>query len=222
VDTASFGPGRRDGALRSAMLEKCGLGPDAALLINIGRHHPEKRVGVAINAVSKAQQSRPVGLYVIGDGLIHFRVRAKAARASHVHVAGWVNDRVKLARMVASADALLHCSTAETFGFVVAEALCCGTPVIVPDAGGAGDLAAAGYAQTYTPGDPNSAAKAILDLLERDRTVLSSSALEAGQRIGDIESHFAKLFAVYAQAALRKRAGQVANDDWTTVAYENI
>ena len=220
VDTASFGPGLRDNTLRSAMLESCGLGPDAALLINIGRHHPEKRVGTAIDAVSKAQKSKPVGLYVVGDGLIHGRVRAKAARASHVHVAGWVNDRATLARMIASADALLHCSTAETFGFVVAEALCCGTPVIVPDAGGAGDLAAAEYAETYAPGDSNSAARAILDLLRRDRMVLSRAALEAGQRrVGDIEGHFEKLFAVYAQATLRKRAELAENDKRITVTY---
>lgn len=214
VDTASFGPGHRDNALRLMMLEECGLSADAALLINIGRHHPEKRVGLLIDSVSKAQQFRPVGLYVIGDGLTHARVRAKAARASHVHVAGRVSDRERLARMVASADALLHGSTAETYGFVVAEALCCGTPVIVPDAGGAGDLAAAEYAETYSPGDLNSAAKAILRLLERDRAGLSRAALEAGQRrVGDIESHFEKLFAFYAQAAHRKRAEQVANDD---------
>ena len=213
VDTASFGPGHRDNALRSMMLEKCGLSPDAALLINIGRHHPEKRVGLLIDSVSEAQQSRPVGLYVVGDGLTHARVRAKAARASHVHVAGRVSDRERLARMVASADALLHGSTAETYGFVVAEALCCGTPVIVPDAGGAGDLAAAEYAETYSPGDLNSAAKAILRLLERDRAALSRAALDAGQRrVGDIESHFEKLFAFYAQAAHRKRAEQVANE----------
>lgn len=222
VETTWFSPGLRDNALRSAMLEKCGLGPDATLLINVGRHHPEKRVGTAIDAVSKAQQSRPVGLYIVGDGLIYARVRAKAARASHVHVAGWVDDRATLARMVASADALLHCSTAETFGFVVAEALCCGTPVVVPDAGGAGDLAAAEYAETYTPGDPNSAAKAILDLLQRDRAVLSCAALEAGQRVGDIESHFEKLFAVYAQVVQSKRVERAANNNRDTMACESV
>ena len=222
VETAWFGPGLRDDALRSAMLEKCGLSPDATLLINIGRHHPEKRVGVAIDAASKAQKSRPVGLYLVGDGLIHARVRAKAARASHVHVAGWVNDRATLASMIASADALLHCSSAETFGFVVAEALCCGTPVIVPDAGGAGDLAGADYAETYAPGDPNSAAKAILRLLERDRVVLSPAALEAGRRVGDIENHFEKLFAVYAQAAQRKRAELAVNNNRDTKTCESV
>jgi alpha-1,6-mannosyltransferase len=133
-----------------------------------------------------------------------------------------VDDRATLARMVASADALLHCSTAETFGFVVAEALCCGTPVIVPDAGGAGDLAAAEYAETYAPGDTTSAAKAILDVLARDRAVLSCAALEAGRRVGDIESHFEKLFALYEQIALRKRAELVANDDRVIMVGESV
>jgi alpha-1,6-mannosyltransferase len=223
VETAWFGPGLRDNALRSAMLEKCGLGPDAALLVNIGRHHPEKRVGTAIDAVTKAQKSRPVGLYVIGDGLIHARVRARAARASHVHVAGWVKDRGTLARMIASADALLHCSSAETYGFVVAEALCCGTPVIAPNAGGAGDLAADDYAQTYPPGDSSAAAKAILELLGRDRATLSSAAFEAGkQRVGDIENHFEKLFAVYAQAAQNKRTQLAAISNRTAMAHEKV
>lgn len=222
VDTASFGPGRRDTALRTEMLEKCGLGPDAALLINIGRHHPEKRVGTAIRAVSKAQQSGPVGLYIVGDGLIHRHVQAKAARASHVHVAGREDDRARLARMVASADALLHCSTAETFGFVVAEALCCGTPVIVPDAGGAGDLADPEYAETYVPGDANSAARAILRLLERNRTALSGAALKAGgARIGDIAVHFEKLFTMYEHAVQRKRA-RLTNSDRDAMVGENV
>ncbi len=223
VDTAFFGPRHRDLALRTAMLERCGLGPDAALLVNIGRHHPEKRVGLAIDAVSKVQRSRPVGLYIIGDGLRHKQVRAKAARVSHIHVAGWEKDRLTLSRMIASADALLHCSSAETYGFVVAEALCSGTPVVVPDAGGAGDLAASAYAQTYAPGNSNSAAKAILDLLGRDRAIMSHAAVEAGrQRIGDIESHFEKLFAAYAEVVQRKHAERMVALERSSLAYEGI
>jgi len=212
VETRWFGPGLRDAELRRAMLAQCGLGPDAALLVQVGRHHPEKRVGTAVDAVTLAQASRPVGLYVIGDGFIHGSVVAKAGRASHVHVAGWVGDRAMLARMIASADALLHCSSAETFGFVVAEALCCGTPVIVPDTGGAADLAGPGYAVTYKPGDAHAAAAAILALLGRDRGTLSAAALAAAARIGDIEGHFDKLFAVYAEALKAKRAvGEVTH-----------
>jgi alpha-1,6-mannosyltransferase len=221
VDTSLFHPGLRDDALRTTMLEKCGLGRDAALLINIGRHHPEKRVGTVIDAVRRAQRVRSVGLYVVGDGLIHSRIRAAAKLASNIHIAGWENDRKKLARMIASADALVHGSTAETFGFAVAEALSCGTPVIVPSAGGAGDLAGAAYAESYAPGDANSAAKSILDLLGRNRIDLSLAALEAGQRrVGNIENHFEKLFAVYAQAAVAKRTEYATRNHRNKMAYE--
>jgi len=207
VESRWFKPGLRDEALRAEMLAKCGLPPEAALLVNIGRHHPEKRVGTAIAAAAKAAETRPVGLYVIGDGFIRGSIEAKAARAAHVHLAGWVGERETLARMLASADALLHCSSAETYGFVVAEALSCGTPVIVPDKGGAGDLAGPGYSETYPPGDAEAAAKAVLALLARDRQALCAAALEAGRRIGDLEEHFDKLFAVYEEAVRRKRAG---------------
>jgi alpha-1,6-mannosyltransferase len=223
VETKWFGGGLRDAATRQEMLAECGLGPDAALLVNIGRHHPEKRVGTAIDAVTIAQQTRPVGLFIIGDGFIHASIKAKAARAANVHVAGWVTDRATLARMLASADALLHGSSAETYGFSVAEALCCGTPVIVPNAGGAGDLASPDYAGTYPPGDAALAAKAILDLLARDRASLSSAALEAGKRrIGDIEGHFEKLFALYEQAVKAKRARTPANDNRFGASHAHV
>jgi alpha-1,6-mannosyltransferase len=125
--------------------------------------------------------------------------------------------------MVASADALLHCSTAETFGFVVAEALCCGTPVIVPDAGGAGDLAAPEYAETYIPGNAKSAARAILRLLERDRAGLTCAALDVGKRrIGDIGGHFEKLFTVYEHAIRCKRAERAATSDRNATVCERV
>lgn len=211
VERKWFGANLRDAELRKSMLERCGLGPEAALLVQVGRHHPEKRVGMLIDAVTQAQASRPVGLYIIGDGFIHGSIVAKASRAAHVHVAGWVGERTLMARMIASADGLLHGSSAETYGFAVAEALCCGTPVIVPDTGGAADLAGPGYAATYPPGDAEAAAAAIVSLLTRDRRALSAAALAAASdRIGDIEAHFEKLFALYAEAVERKRVGQRA------------
>ena len=108
--------------------------------------------------------------------------------------------------MMASADALFHGSTAETFGFVVAEALCSGTPLIVPAAGGAGDLARPAYAETYKPGDAQDAARAIMRFATRDRQALSTAAYEAGLQVGDIERHFDRLFALYQKLVDQKRA----------------
>ena len=136
-----------------------------------------------------------------------------------MHLAGWVGERTRLARKLASADALLHCSTAETFGFAVAEAMCCGTPVVVPTAGGAGALAGAGYSEVYAPGDPDSAALAIQRLQRRDHTQLCQAALQAGQELGDIERHFERLFAVYAKAVRDKASEVRVREEQGAVVY---
>ncbi len=207
VETRRFKPGLRDERLRAQMLEECGLPPDASLVLNIGRHHPEKRVGTVIEAVMRAQNSRPIGLYVIGDGFIRASIEAKASRGRHIKLAGWVQEREQMARMIASADALLHGSSAETYGFVVAEALSCGAPVVVPDTGGAADLASPDCAESYPPGDAEAASIALLKLLARDRETLSQAALKQGrERIGDLEQHFDGLFALYARSVQHYRA----------------
>ena len=207
VETSWFQPGLRDEALRREMLAQCGLGPDAALVLNIGRHHPEKRVHTLIDVMHQAQEGRPIGFYVVGDGFIHSSIKTKAEGVPHVHLAGWLKDRDTVARTLASADVLLHGSSAETYGFAVAEALCCGTPVVVPNTGGAADLAAPAYAETYIPGNMEDGARALLKLLSRDRTQLSKAAADAAaHRIGDLDSHFDKLFSLFDQALERKAA----------------
>jgi len=206
VETRIFRPGLRDEAMRRAMLERCGLGPEAALMITVGRHHPEKRVPALIDALTLAQRARPVGLAIVGDGLAHGAVLAGAARARHVHVAGRIGNREQLARMLASADGLLHGSSAETYGFVVAEALCCGTPIVVPDGGGARDLAQPDYSEIYPAGDRRATGEAVLRLLARDPAAMRGAALEAGSRIGDLDGHFDRLFALYGELASARRA----------------
>jgi alpha-1,6-mannosyltransferase len=198
IESERFSPVHRSGSLRRQMLAQCGLGPEAFLVATIGRHHPEKRVEMLIDAVTQAQRSRQIGLFIIGDGLFHARICRKAAQAKHVHVAGQVDDRELLAGMMASTDALLHGSTSETFGFVVAEALVSGTPVIVPRSGGAGELASPQWAETYRPGSASDAANALLRLAARERASLSERANEAGLRLGSMEQHFERLFALYA------------------------
>ncbi|MCI2007825.1 MAG: glycosyltransferase [Acetobacter peroxydans] len=206
IQGGEFSPALRDETLRASMLAACGLDSRATLLVTVGRHHPEKRVPMLMRAVSMLPKEQPVGLYVIGDGLQHAKVCKLAAGLPHVHIAGAETDRMRLARMMASADALFHGSTAETFGFVVAEALCSGTPLIVPAAGGAGDLARPAYAETYKPGDAQDAARAIVRFAARDRQALSTAAYEAGLQVGDIERHFDRLFALYQKLVDQKRA----------------
>jgi alpha-1,6-mannosyltransferase len=198
VERGKFSPGFRDATARREMLATCGLGADAALLIAVGRHHPEKRLRTLIQAVSKAQKQRKIGLYIAGDGFLRAFVERWASNARNVYVAGQINDAEELATVMASADALIHGSAAETFGLVLAEALCSGTPLIVPDAGASATFAGPGYAETYRTGDAADGAAAILRLLDGDRATQSRAAAAAADaQVFTVEQHFEKLFAIY-------------------------
>jgi alpha-1,6-mannosyltransferase len=212
IEVAPFGVEREkfshifaDPVMRREMLADCGLGDDATLLIAVGRHHPEKRLDVVINAVTRAQAHRRIGLYIVGNGLIRKSVEKWARRAKHVFVAGQIRDQHRLASVIASADGLIHGSAAETFGLVLAEALCSGTPVIVPDAGASATFAGPGYAETYRPGDAADGAAAILALVAGDRAVQARAALTAADaRVNSVEQHFETLFEIYERIAAER------------------
>lgn len=207
VDRSQFHRDMRCMQARRDMLQACGLDDTATVLIAVGRHHPEKHIGTLIDAVTEANRTRKVGLYLVGDGLIRPWVDRKARAAPHVHVAGQINDRDRLATLIASADALIHGCASETYGLAVAEALCSGTPVIVPDAGGAHELADPACGQIYRTGNALSAADAIGALIARSRDTLSRAAIHAANaRIGDITEHFEKLFNYY-QCLIEEKSG---------------
>lgn len=207
IDRSAFSPALRDQSLRCRMLSVCGItDPDAALLVAVSRHHPEKRLGTLIDGFARAAGVRPMGLYLIGEGPARRMIEAKAKAVANVHVAGPVRDRARLARMLASADAFLHAGAAETFGLVIAEALASGLPLILPDRGGAADLAEPPYSETYATGSARACADAILCLLARDREALHRAAGAAAQtRLRTTDEHFTALFNHY-EALLTRSA----------------
>lgn len=205
VERSKFSPGFRDSTARREMLATCGLSEDAALLIAVGRHHPEKRLRTVIQAVTKAQSARKIGLYIAGDGFLRAWVERWAQGAQNVYVAGQINDAEQLATVMASADALIHGSAAETFGLVLAEALCSGTPLILPDAGASATFAGPGYAETYRAGDASDGARAILQLLSGDRAAQSQAAAAAADaQVFNVEQHFERLFEIYERIAAER------------------
>lgn len=198
IDKARFSPSRRDPAVRKRMLERCGVGEEASLLVTISRFHPEKRLGTLLAAFRRASETRPMGLVIYGDGPLRNWIKRNAARVPGVHLAGFVTDREEVATSLASADAMLHGSAAETYGLVIAEALCSGLPIIVPNQGGAADLADPSYAETYAPGDVADCTAAIEALLHRDRAALVAGCARAAQHeIGTMDDHFQQLFELY-------------------------
>src|SRR5690606_2679028 len=170
-------------AKRAELLLRCGLDHSGKLLVSVSRHHPEKRVGTLLDALAilRAQgASLPkVGLVLYGDGPLRRWVEARAARIGGIYVAGFSADPDDIPLSLASADAFVHGSAAETYGLVVAEAICAGLPIVVPDAGGAADLADPSYAEIYPAGDAAACAAAIRRVLHRDPATLSAALAEA-------------------------------------------
>ena len=192
-----FAPVHRDEALRARLLARCDLPPDATLLLAAGRHAPEKRWPMVIDAVRAAGTRAPVALVLVGDG----RDRARTVRAAgddpHIHLLSPISDRLELARLFASADALIHGCEAETFCMVAAEARASGLPLICPDGGGAADQARDSGGWTYASGDGASATDAILSYTASDRAAARDRAVAAAPFVRTMDEHFTDLFALY-------------------------
>lgn len=208
VEPGIFSPARRDEDLRARLLARCGLGEEAALLIGIGRLAPEKRWPMVIEAVTAAGYDQPAGFVLFGDGRDRAKVVRAAANNPHVHLAAPVTDRIGLATILASADALVHGCEAETFCMVAAEAKASGLPLIVPDEGGAGDQFSDGQGALYDARSAASLATAITGFIASGPSAHRARAALAAPQVLNMDDHFERLFSTY--AAGLERLAEVA------------
>lgn len=205
IERNIFSASLRNNELRNAMLARCSLGPDATLLMAVGRHAAEKRWPLVIAATAAAGTQRAVGLIQIGGGGETSRLRREARANPHIQFLPPTDDRAALAAMLASADGLIHGCEAETYCMVAAEARACGLPIIAPDQGGAADQVKAGAGLAYLSGDPRSAARAIIRFAD-NRAGLRRKAQEKSGSVQNMEHHFRDLFALYATGLEKSRA----------------
>jgi len=188
VDTAIFSPERRSLDLR----RKLGLSEQARLLIFAGRFSEEKNLHVLRDAM--ALLGEPYHLLLVGGG--------RASRPSHnITMLPYRRDSVELAQWLASADALVHAGSSETFGLVIVEAMACGRPVVGVRAGAVPELVDERVGELAQPEDSLSMAQAIRRLYERDLEALGAAArARAMQRFSWSQalqlqlSHYAGLF----------------------------
>ena len=150
---------------------------------------------MVIDAVQRAGADLPVGLVLLGQGMATRALERHVGDSPHVRLFRPVYDRHRLARIIASADALIHGSSVEPFGLVAYEALASGTPMIVPDEGGAFEASDPAYAETFVAKDAVSCAGAIGRFFARDQGALRAAA--AAAHVRSDEDHAAALVAHY-------------------------
>lgn len=210
VEGGLFAPSLRSAAIRAAALQLLELDEHATLLIGVGRFSAEKRWPMVLRAVAQAARSHPVGMLLVGDGRQRPRLEILAGRVRSCAVLPRIDDRHELARLMASADALVHGCEAETFCLVAAEARASGIPIIVPDRGAALDQLAGASGASYRAGSEECLAEAIAAFVERGPE-LQRAAATRSSRVRTMDEHFAALFARYEQLAGCTPAPAVSN-----------
>jgi alpha-1,6-mannosyltransferase len=198
VEPGIFSPKLRSPEVRAAALETLGLDPPAVLLIGIGRFSAEKRWEMVLRAVGERSKHREVGLMLIGDGPKRQQLEMLADRLPRVAVLPKLTDRNELARLLASADALVHGCEAETFCMVAAEARASGIPLIVPHRGAAADQLVPGAGVVFRAAKEISLGRAINRFMNRGPELQRAAAARASH-VRTMDEHFAALFDRYSE-----------------------
>jgi alpha-1,6-mannosyltransferase len=196
VEAGLFCPSLRSPALRQALLDALGLDAGATLLIGIGRLAAEKRWEMVLRAAGEAARRRNVGMLLVGDGPKRRKLELLAERLPSVELMPRIGDREELARLLASADALVHGCEAETFCMVAAEASVSGIPLIVPDRGAALDQLVSGAGTVFRAASEVSLTRAIGRFIDRGPELQRAAAARARRR-RTMDEHFAELFSRY-------------------------
>jgi alpha-1,6-mannosyltransferase len=163
VDTDVFRPEQRSAGLR----EKLGLTPDARVLVYAGRYAGEKNLPVLLQAF--ASLGRPYHLLMIGGEI-------EARPTANITMLPYRRDSLELAQWLASADALVHAGTKETFGLVILEAMACGRPVVAARASAIPEFVDETVGMLAEPNSAKSMAEAIEALYERDLDAVGAAA----------------------------------------------
>ncbi|HJS89536.1 MAG TPA: glycosyltransferase [Steroidobacteraceae bacterium] len=194
VDAEVFCPERRGEWLR----QRLGLSPAARVLVYAGRFAGEKNVPVLLDAF--ARLGAPYHLLLLGGD-------REGRPAANVTMLPFRRDSIELAQWLASADALVHAGTKETFGLVALEAMACGRPVVAARAGAIPEFVDDRVGVLAEPGSGPRMAEAVAALYERDIGELGANARSRVLRRFTWHRAFQGQMATYAALLGRERIG---------------
>ena len=163
VDTVRFTPTKRDSALR----EQLSLADDVHLLIFAGRGSQEKNLPILLDTMR-----------LLGEHYHLLMVGSNMPRQTpdNVTTISQFCPPDELAGLLASADALLHAGTQETFGLVILEAMASGIPVVAANAGALPEMLDDCYSRLCAPLDAHDMARATRELFQHDVRAMGTCA----------------------------------------------
>jgi teichuronic acid biosynthesis glycosyltransferase TuaC len=141
---------------------KAALGVQGPLLISVGALIPLKGQSLAIAALDHIPDAT---LFLAGEGPERAALERQAAPyGSRVRLLG-NRPHGELPALMAAADVMVLPSEREGLAIAWIEALACGTPIVVPDVGGAGEVVDRPAAGRLAAREPRAIAEAVKSLL---------------------------------------------------------
>lgn len=172
VDLQTFNPSARDPQLRAEL----GIDDQTHLLIFAGRGSKEKNLPVLLDCMKRL--GRRYHLLLVGSSM-------PAAVPANVTVIDEFCPAAQVARLMASADALLHAGDQETFGLVILEAMASGIPVVAVAAGAFKEIVSEEGGLLCAANNPGAMANAVRELFNGDYRALGRQARS------HVERHYA-------------------------------
>ena len=143
------------------------MGERTRLLVYAGRFTREKNLNVLLSAFRKL--GHPYHLLLLGAG-------DPIPRQANVSVRRYERSSRELARVLASADGLVHAGDQESFGLVLLEAMACGRGVIAAAAGAAPELVTLETGMLAPARDAGALASTIEAFYQRDLDAMGRRA----------------------------------------------
>ena len=179
LDHSAFHPLDRV-ASRKRLIDLCDIPADGhPLLASVGALIPRKGQSFVIEALAQLPAGR---LALVGTGADEAMLRALARSRGvedRVHFLGSL-DHALLPVVLSASAAMVLPSASEGLANAWVEALACGTPLVITDAGGARELVKNATAGRIVPREAQAVAGAIMDLLatppDRDQVAQAVAA----------------------------------------------
>jgi glycosyltransferase involved in cell wall biosynthesis len=183
-DLTRFQP---DPTARESVRAELGVAGTVPLVGLVARHHPQKNVEGFLEAVAVVARERSdVHFLLAGSGVdarnevLQGAIRSTSA-VDRIHLLGGRDD---VPRLMAALDVLALSSHGEAFPNVVGEAMACGVPCVVTDAGDAAEIV--GDTGRIVPvGDMRGLARELLAVLDLPRPERQALGLRARERVRD-------------------------------------
>jgi len=127
--------------------------------------------------IAESARKMPQCLFVVAASFVHV---TQEELPENIYLWGRTKDQYELAELYNTADCTLITSKRETFSMIVAESLCCGTPIVGFRAGGPESIALSDFSRFVENGNIEELKNSLLDYVNQhtNREQISEMAIE--------------------------------------------